>query len=99
MIKVYPETKQLVMPYRADVEAILTPSAAQRFEANNAWWLAVDHNVQAVRLLRNLGLEAPSPVLSEYDWGGGHPFESQAITADMCTIARRAYVLSEMGVG
>lgn len=99
MIKVYPETKQIVIPYRADVEAILKPPAAQRFQANNAWWLAVEHSVQAVRLLRNLGLDAPSPILSYYGWAGGTPFESQKTTADLCTIARRAYVLSEMGVG
>ena len=99
LVKVFPETKQLVIPYRADVETILTPRAAQRFQVQNAWWLAVEHSVQAVRLLRNLGLDVPSPILSYYDWAGGTPFQSQQITADLCTIARRAYVLSEMGVG
>jgi SNF2 family DNA or RNA helicase len=98
-LAVYPESKQIVIPFRADVEAILRPPAAQRFESGGAWWLAVEHSVQAVRLLRNLGLSAPSPILSYYDWAGGQPFESQRVTADLCTIARRAYVLSEMGVG
>ena len=100
MISVFPETRQLVLPFRADVEAILTPTVAQRFEANNTWWLAVPHTVGVVRLLRNLELIAPSPVLSYYDWGiGKQPFDSQRATADLCTVARRAYVLSEMGVG
>ncbi len=100
-LAVYPDTRQIVIPYRADVEAILRPPAAQRFESGGAWWLAVEHTVQAVRLLRNLGLNAPSPVLSYYDWGrpAMSPFASQRVTADLCTIARRAYVLSEMGVG
>lgn len=101
MITVYPETKQIVLPYRADVEAIVRPPAAQRFEVNNAWWLAVPHDVDTVRLLRNLGLMVPSPVLSYYAHmrAGRPPFASQEVTVDMCTIFRRAYILSEMGVG
>src|ERR1700689_2464023 len=98
-LAVYPESKQIVIPYRADVEAILRPPAAQRFESGGAWWLAVEHSVQAVRLLRNLGLNAPSPILNYYGWANGVPFDSQRVTADLCSIARRAYVLSEMGVG
>lgn len=101
MITVYPETKQIVLPYRADVEAIIKPPAAQRFEVKNAWWLAVPHTVEVVRLLRNLGLMVPSPALSYYAHmrAGRPPFASQEVTVDMCTISPRAYILSEMGVG
>jgi SNF2 family DNA or RNA helicase len=102
VITIYPETKQMVMPYRADVEAILGTPVAQRFEHGGAWWLAVAHTVQTVRLLRNLGLEVQSPALSYYDYwnqGANPPFVSQRATVDMCTIARRGYILSEMGVG
>lgn len=98
-MKVYPEHRKIVLPYRADVEHTLGSNVAKRFEAGDAWWLAVQHNVQTVRLLRNLGLNAPSPIGYYYDWLGGKPFDSQRVTADMCSIARRAYVLSEMGVG
>jgi SNF2 family DNA or RNA helicase len=99
MFQLYPEHKKIVLPYRADVEAILQSPAAQRFETGGAWYLAIDHKIQSVRLLRNLGLNAPSPGLTDYDWNGGSPFESQKATFDLCTVARRAYVLSEMGVG
>ena len=97
-MQVFPATRQIVIPYRADVESMLQP-AAQRFEHGGAWWLAVSHTVPTVRLLRNLGLNAPSPALSYYSWAGGTPFESQRATVDMASIARRAFVLSEMGVG
>ncbi len=96
---VYPETKQIVIPYRADIEHILRAPVAQRFQHQGAWWLAVEHSVVAVRLLKNLGLTVPSPALSYYDFCGGEPFESQRTTVDLCTTSRRAYVLSEMGVG
>lgn len=98
-MKVFPEHRALVLPYRADVESILGGSVAKRFETGGAWYLAVPHTVEAVRLMRNLGLTAPSPVNYYYDWAGGKPFDSQRATADLCSIARRAYVLSEMGVG
>lgn len=97
-VKVFPQHNALVIPYRADVEAILQP-AGRRFEHGGQWYLAVPHRLGTVRLLRNLGLDAPSPIHTQYDWSGGTPFESQRTTADMCTIHRRAYVLSEMGVG
>jgi SNF2 family DNA or RNA helicase len=96
---VYPDTKQIVVPYRADIENILREPNAKKFQHAGAWWLAVDHNIISVRLLRNLGFKAPSPALSYYDYCGGTPFESQRATVDMCTVHRRAYVLSEMGVG
>lgn len=97
-MKVFPNQKQIVIPYRADVENILNP-AAKRFEAGEGWWLAVPHTVDTVRLLRNLGLNPAAPIQYYYDWAAGSPFDSQRVTADLLTINRRAYVLSEMGVG
>ncbi len=97
-MKVFPDTKQIVIPYRADVENILS-SAAKRFEVGGAWWLAVPHKVDTVKLLRNLGLNPAAPIQYYYDWAGGSPFDSQRVTADLLTVNKRAYVLSEMGVG
>lgn len=97
-MKVFPQHKQIVIPYRADVENILS-SAAKRFEVGGAWWLAVPHKVDTVKLLRNLGLNPAAPIQYYYDWAGGTPFDSQRVTADLLTVNKRAYCLSEMGVG
>lgn len=97
MIRVYPDHKRLVLPYRGDVANIL-PSAYP-FEVRGRKLLAVPHAVETVRLLNNLGIRAPSPIEYYYDWAGGKPFESQVATAAMLSVNRRAYVLSEMGVG
>lgn len=101
MITVYPDSRQIVLPFRADVEAIVRPPAAQRFEHDGAWWLAVPHDLGTVKLLRNLGLMVPSPALSYYPHmrTGKPPFASQEVTVDMCTVFTRGYILSEMGVG
>lgn len=97
-MKIFPDQKQIVIPYRADVENILAP-AAKRFEVGGAWWLAAPHTVDVVKLLRNLGLNPAAPIQYYYNWADGTPFDSQRVTADLLTINRRAYVLSEMGVG
>lgn len=96
-MKVYPDHKKVVIPYRADIENILG-SAATRFTSGGKFWLAVPHDVQTSVLLRNMGIPVSSPIQYYYDWTGT-PFESQRATADLLTLSRRAFVLSEMGVG
>ncbi len=61
--------------------------------------LILPHQNDTVKLARNLGFRVPAPILSQYDWNGDTPFKTQKITAAMCTMNRRAYVLSQMGTG
>ena len=61
--------------------------------------LAIPHNFEATKMLRNLGYDVPAPVLTQYDWCGGKPFEVQKKTAAMLTVEKRAYVLSGFGTG
>ena len=97
-MKVFPNQKMIVIPYRADIDTLLG-GRAKSFATDKGYWLAVPHEVDAVRLLNNHGEHAPSPIGYYYEWANGTPFESQRITADMLTLSPRAYVLSEMGVG
>lgn len=62
--------------------------------------LAVPHSLDAVRVLRNLGAPAPSPILGRYQWPGRYaPFYAQRETAAFLTLNPRAYVLNDMGTG
>lgn len=61
--------------------------------------LVVRHGIDETRLLRNLGFDVPTPVLAQYDWEGGTPFDVQKKTAALLTMNRRAYVLNGMGTG
>lgn len=97
-MKVYPDHKKVVVPYRADIEHLLGRDAV-RLQSNGAHYLAAPHNVDTTMLLRNMGHQVPSPIQYYYDWPGIRPFDSQRATADLLTVSRRAYVLSEMGVG
>jgi len=63
--------------------------------------IAVPHNLAVVKVLRNMGIKAPSPIRYYYDWPRPARFESvfdhQYATADFLTLHSRCFVLNEMG--
>ena len=61
--------------------------------------IVLPHTHDITRLVRNLGMKAPAPIIHQYDWNGDTPFKTQKITAAMLTMNARAYVLSQMGTG
>lgn len=73
---------------------------AKPFDLHGSTLYAVPHDVDVVRLLRNVGVNAPSPILHQYDWPGTFkPFEAQRLTAEFLTLNPRAFVLNGMGTG
>lgn len=91
---------KLVLPHSEQVLSII-PSARQ-IELDGKAMLALPHSMDEVRVLRNLGMAAPSPILYYYDWPayiGIKPFDAQRETAAFLTLNNRAYVLSQMGTG
>jgi SNF2 family DNA or RNA helicase len=87
-----------------------TPAIANLFEhgkqtiVQGKELIVLPHGIDETRMLRNLGIQVPAPVLSQYDWaakeGGVHePFEIQRRTVAMLTLNSRAYVLNGMGTG
>lgn len=97
MIRIFENKRAIVMPARADVLNLMP--VAKPFSVRGEQMMSVPHTVEAARLLYNLGVQVPSPIEHYYDWAGGTPFDSQIKTASMLSVHRRAYVLSEMGVG
>ena len=62
--------------------------------------IAVKHDLDAVTILRNLGIEAPSPVNHTWTYPGRYkPFAHQRATVEFLTVNRRAFVLSGLGSG
>jgi len=60
--------------------------------------IAVDHNLDSTKILRNMGIMVPSPIRYEYEWPGKHPpFDHQIVTSEFLTITRKGFVLNEMG--
>lgn len=65
--------------------------------------VAVPHRLDETRVLCNLGLDVPSPILQSYDWPRSrqikNPFEAQKLTASFCTLNTRSFVLNDLGTG
>jgi len=60
----------------------------------------VPHTLDAARVLNNMGLKAPSPIMYHYPWRGKYkPFPHQAETAGYMTLNPRCIVLNDMGLG
>jgi SNF2 family DNA or RNA helicase len=94
---VSPEHKKLIIDYRADVANLLPDS--KFIQHNGKEKLVVNHGIEETKLLKNLGLAAPAPILSQYNWSCSSPWDSQKQTAALLSSSKRAYVLSSMGVG
>lgn len=68
------------------------------FQGHN---LAVPHNLKVTKILRNMGIKAPSPVRYYYPFPRparfADVFEHQYSTVDFLTLNHRCFVLNEMG--
>lgn len=91
--------KKLVIPYIAEVVGIIPDAKRMVYKDQDS--LVVPHDGDTTRFVRNLGIAAPAPIQSRYDWNNMYPppFESQVQTASLLTTNRRAYVLNGMGTG
>jgi SNF2 family DNA or RNA helicase len=62
--------------------------------------IVVKHTLDNVRVLKNLGIKAPSPIGAQYNWPGKYtPFDHQRIMSDFLTVNQKGFNLSEMGCG
>ena len=62
--------------------------------------IQVRHTLESTRVLKNLGFDVPSPILSQYNWPGKYvPFDHQRVMADVMTVNDRVFNLSEPGTG
>lgn len=63
--------------------------------------VAVKHTLDSARVLRNLGLDAPSPIMYDgFEFGGRFaPMSHQIQTAEFLTLHTRAFCFNTMGTG
>lgn len=65
--------------------------------------LAVRHTASSTMKLREIGVDAPSPIMSYYDWpkfkGIYDPFDHQRSMAEFMSLRPRCFNLGEMGTG
>tara|TARA_R110000868_G_scaffold410521_1_gene698957 strand:- start:2803 stop:4338 length:1536 start_codon:yes stop_codon:yes gene_type:complete len=60
----------------------------------------VNWGLDETQVLRNMNINAPSPIESRYEWSGRYtPFDHQKTTASFLTLNRRAFCFNEQGTG
>ena len=73
---------------------------AKKLSYKGAELVVAPHRNDEVKILRNLGIKAPAPILHYYNWSGRfEPYDHQKMTSAFLTMNRRALVLNEIGTG
>jgi SNF2 family DNA or RNA helicase len=97
MIHISPKRNLVCVTPRADLLNIFPSAPVVTLGGKDL--MLINHGSDETKVLRNLGMDVPTPITSQYDWMGGTPFDIQKRTAAMLTMNKRAYVLNGMGTG
>ena len=98
MIHISHQHKAVVVPYRPDL-ANLFPHA-KRIDYEGEEMIVLPHGLDETRLLRNLDMNVPAPIVEHYEFPGDkRPFDKQVATCALMTMHPRAFVLNKMGTG
>lgn len=92
--------KKLILNLRdpSRVTEVIPSAKLMEFEGHTL--VAVPHGLDEVRVLRNLGMDPPTPMGSYYDWPGRYqPFTHQRLTGEFLSTNPRALCLNGMGSG
>jgi SNF2 family DNA or RNA helicase len=99
-VLVIERAKALVLKLQNPNRVLDTIPTAKPFDVSGVPVVIVPHRMDEVKVLNNMGISAPSPVLYYYDWPGQFdPYEHQRQTAAFLTIHSRCAVLNEIGTG
>lgn len=97
MIHISPKHRVIAVPYKPEYYNLFPDAKRVTYDGN--LFAVLPHTDAITRYLRADGIDAPAPIMSQYDWVGGKPFDVQKKTAAMLTTSYRAYVLNGMGTG
>jgi len=97
-VLIHTPTKKVVLNLRDPLRVTTVIPSAKVFTYKGAELVAVPHRIDEVRVLRNLGIQAPSPIRHHYPWSGSYtPFHAQEETAEFLTMNPRAFCLNDLG--
>lgn len=92
--------KALVLRLRDPARVTSVIPSAKVFTHKGKEFVAVKHGPDETKVLRNIGIEAPYPILYHYNWPGRFtPFEHQRDTAGFMSVENRCFNLNGMGTG
>lgn len=95
------ENKALLLTVRnPDRITTVIPKSKVLENENGIARVLVNWGLEESLILKNLRINAPSPIMGRYKWPGlNKPFEHQKTTASFLTLHRRAFCFNEQGTG
>lgn len=94
---IIPEKRAIILTLRNPERVATLFPHHQRLDHNT---VAIRHGVEEVRVLKNLDIEAPSPISTHYSWPGRYtPFRHQRDTSAFFTLNSRCFCFNDMGLG
>jgi len=94
------EHKALILNLRNPNVVLDTIPKSKLIQKDGKNIVIVKHGIDEVKVLRNVGIPAPSPILHHYEWVGKFdPYDHQKQTAAFLTTHQRGIVLNEIGTG
>lgn len=92
--------KALVLKLNNPAQVLESIPTAKELDYKGASLVITPHRIGEARVLKNLGIRVPSPILHYYDWPGRFtPFAHQKKTASFLTMTQRGLVLNDIGTG
>jgi superfamily II DNA or RNA helicase len=91
--------RALVLNLREPDRVLTVIPSAKALQYKDKTLVAVPHKIDEVRVLRNLGMDAPAPINHYYEWPGKNPFIHQRISSEFMTMNPRMFCLNGMGSG
>lgn len=94
------KAKALALKLNNPNRVLDTIPTAKHISVRGTDLVVLPHRLDEVRVLNNMGIKAPSPILHYYDWPGRFtPFDHQKQTAAFLTTNKRGLVLNDIGTG
>lgn len=94
------DKKALILKLRNPSKVTTVVPTAKLVQHNGQTLVAVPHRPDEVKVLRNLGFDAPDPMQYYYKFPGRFkPFAAQIETANFLAMHDRAFCLNSMGLG
>jgi SNF2 family DNA or RNA helicase len=99
-VLVIEKAKVLALKLSKPARVLETIPTARLINVRGIDLVVAPHRLDEVRVLNNIGIRAPSPILHYYDWPGQFtPFDHQRETAAFLTLHPKCLILNEIGTG
>jgi SNF2 family DNA or RNA helicase len=97
---IHKKKKAIILRLKDPERVLSVIPKARKFLFKGKEYVAIPHRRDEVKVLNNIGINAPSPMEFYYDWPGRFkPFEAQRVAACFMAQHNRCFNLSSMGTG